>query len=109
VERKRQQEALEKKRRRGIPIKGEVITREQREARIWAFMNYKPTESDLEDDDDDDADEEDPSTWFDDDQDDGRKGQDIVEPDFDDDDLAHVIRVDESRIPGVFYEPREGV
>jgi hypothetical protein len=44
--------------------------------------NHKPTDSDLEDDDDEEDDEnEDPAHWFEDDQDDGRKGQDIVEPD----------------------------
>jgi len=59
-----------------------------------AFRNYKPSESDLEDDDG--SDDEDPSTWFDDDQDDGRKGQDIVEPDAED--LSNIIRVDTSRI-----------
>ena len=56
----------------------------------------------MEDDDDDEGDE-DPASWFDDDQDDGRKGQDIVEPD--EEDYSHVIRIDESR---VFYPlPRE--
>ena len=45
--------------------------------------NYKPSESDLEDDDDEDEDD-DPASWFEDDQDDGRKGQDIIEPDFED-------------------------
>lgn len=75
------------------------------------IRNYKLTDSDLEDDDEeDDADEDDadPSSWFEDDQDDGRKGQDIVEPDYPDEELAHVIRVDETRVPGAFYEPREG-
>ncbi|KAH9045189.1 hypothetical protein EDB85DRAFT_2270242 [Lactarius pseudohatsudake] len=62
--------------------------------------NYKPSESDLEDDDGDDLDDEDPSTWFDDDQDDGRKDQDIIEPDVED--LSDIIRVDTSRmsLPG---------
>lgn len=57
--------------------------------------NYKPSDSDLEDDDDDD-DDDDPANWFEDDQDDGRKGQDIVEPD--DEDYSHIIRIDDSRI-----------
>ena len=81
--------------------------------KIWfsivrLFRNYKPSESDLEDDDDDDdSEDEDPSTWFDDDQDDGRKGQDIVEPDADD--ISEIIRVDTSRINyNTFYEPRDG-
>lgn len=64
--------------------------------------NYKPTESDLEDDDDDD----DPANWFEDDQDDGRKGQDIIEPD--EEDYSDIIRVDASRIRySTFYEPRD--
>ena len=57
----------------------------------------------MEDDDDYDEDDDDPSTWFDDDQDDGRKGQDIVEPDYDD--YSDIIRIDESRIP--WSIPRE--
>ncbi|TCD66929.1 hypothetical protein EIP91_000707 [Steccherinum ochraceum] len=105
---RRRQEAEERKRRRGLPIKGEVLTEKERAARIWAFMNYKPTESDLEDDDDDDkdSDDDDPAAWFDDDQDDGRKGQDIVEPD--DHDFSTIIRVDEAHIPrSMLYEPRD--
>ena len=58
----------------------------------------------MEDDDDDD---DNPVNWFEDDQDDGRKGQNIVDPDVPDeimgDDLSHVIRVDESRIDYRFY------
>ncbi|KAI0921341.1 hypothetical protein AcW1_004655 [Taiwanofungus camphoratus] len=99
---KRQQELEERKRRQGVPIRGEVLTRHEREARMWAFMSYKPTESDLEDDDEDE-DGDDPSTWFEDDQDDGRKGQNIVEPD--DEDISHIIRIDDSRIP--YSLPRE--
>ncbi|KAH9062167.1 hypothetical protein EDB87DRAFT_1673893 [Lactarius vividus] len=76
--------------------KSRASEREEQEARIWAFMNYKPSESDLEDDDGDDLEDEDPSTWFDDDQDDGRKDQDIIEPDVED--LSDIIRVDTSRI-----------
>ncbi|KIK08358.1 hypothetical protein K443DRAFT_672384 [Laccaria amethystina LaAM-08-1] len=99
----RQQRIIEKKKRLGMPIKGEILTRQEREARIWAFMNHKPTESDLEDDDEDDE-EEDPSSWFEDDQDDGRKGQDIIEPDMGD--LTDIIRVDESRLCyNTLYEP----
>jgi hypothetical protein len=37
-EKERQQRITEKKRRLGMPIKGEVMTREEREARIYAFM-----------------------------------------------------------------------
>ncbi|KAF9451637.1 hypothetical protein P691DRAFT_807254 [Macrolepiota fuliginosa MF-IS2] len=105
-DKEREERIIEKKRRQGIPIKGEILTRQEREARIWAFMNHKPTESDLEDDSDMDSDDDDPSTWFEDDQDDGRKGQDIVEPD--DEDFSDVIRIDESRIRySTFYEPRD--
>ncbi|KZT66001.1 hypothetical protein DAEQUDRAFT_675853 [Daedalea quercina L-15889] len=100
---KRQEELAEKRRRQGHIANGEQLTRAEREARMWAFINYKPTDSDLEDDDDYDEDDDDPSTWFDDDQDDGRKGQDIVEPDYDD--YLNIIRIDESRIP--WSIPRE--
>jgi hypothetical protein len=63
------------------------------------FRNYKPTESDMEEDEEDDPDhcDVDPDDWFEDDQDDGRKYQDIVEPDAED--LSHIIQVDYSRIP----------
>ncbi len=53
-----------------------------------------------------DSEDDDPSTWFEDDQDDGRKGQDIIEPDFED--LSDIIRIDESRARySTFYEPRD--
>ncbi|KAF5370029.1 hypothetical protein D9758_001169 [Tetrapyrgos nigripes] len=102
----KRQRIEEKRRQYGYPTPGEVMSRAEREARIWAFMNYKPTESDLEDDSDEG--DEDPANWFEDDQDDGRKGQDIVEPDSDED-LSNVIRVVD---PGkmhysTFYEPRD--
>lgn len=38
AERRRHEETLDKKRRRGVPIKGEVLTRAEQEARIRAFM-----------------------------------------------------------------------
>lgn len=34
----RQQRVMEKRRRLGLPAKGEILSREEREARIWAFM-----------------------------------------------------------------------
>jgi hypothetical protein len=121
----RQQRIEEKRRQYGYPTPGEVMSRAEREARIWAFMcvilsciplihthndlcrNHKPTESDLEDDSDEE-DDDDPASWFEDDQDDGRKGQDIVEPDSDED-LSNVIRVvDPGKIHyNTFYEPRD--
>ena len=74
----------------------------------FVIRTYKPTESDLEDDDDEEEEEEEDEdgrpSWFDeDDQDDGIKGQDIVEPDYDD--LSNIIRIDEARIP--WSIPRE--
>jgi hypothetical protein len=54
--------------------------------------NAKPSDSDEEDEDWDD-DDEDPSTWFEDEEDDGRKGQPLVDPD----EIAGIIRVDDSR------------
>ncbi len=73
-----------------------------------SHRTYKPTESDLEDDDDDEEVEEEeeegrPSWWDEDDQEDGVKGQDIVEPDYED--LSTIIRIDEARIP--WSIPRE--
>ena len=60
----------------------------------------------MEDDDDEDSDDDDPANWFEDDQDDGRKGQDIVEPDIED--YSDVIRIDESKIHyNTFYQPRD--
>ncbi|KAL0070874.1 hypothetical protein AAF712_002095 [Marasmius tenuissimus] len=106
-DRERQQKLIEKRRRQGLPIKGESNqeSRAEFEARMWAFMTYKPTDSDMEDDDDEDDDDDDPATWFDDDQDDGRKGQDIVEPD--EEDLSNIIRIDHNKLAySTFYEPR---
>ncbi|KAJ6629118.1 hypothetical protein B0H10DRAFT_2209054 [Mycena sp. CBHHK59/15] len=111
LDKERQERQLEKRKRMGLPIRGEQLTRQEREARMWAFMqaapqNHKPTESDLDDDDDDDYDDEDPASWFEDDQDDGRKGQLIVEPD--EEDFGDIIRIDSSKIPySTFYEPRD--
>lgn len=116
LERKRR--LLERREKQGlVTVNGGALSREEQEARIRAFMyddpladlittksdynvsslfrTYKPSESDLEDDDDESGDE-DPSTWFVDDQDDGRKGQDIIEPD--PEDMSDIIRVDTSRI-----------
>ncbi|RDB22634.1 hypothetical protein Hypma_010334 [Hypsizygus marmoreus] len=105
-EKEREERIAEKKRRLGMPIRGEVLTKQEREARIWAFMNHKPTESDMEYDEDDEDSDDDPASWFDDDQDDGRKGQDIIEPD--EEDLSEIIRVDASRIHyNTFYQPRD--
>lgn len=122
-----EQKQEDKRRRMGLLVGGErALTREEQEARVYAFMygtvyilserftkivlyhhrSYKPNESDLEDEDDDDDADDDPSTYFDDDQDDGRKGQDIIEPDYGD--ISEVIRIDESRIPGNYFFEREG-
>jgi hypothetical protein len=124
MERRRRLE--EKRKRTGMPLKGEVMTKQEREARIWAFMrvsqtfnhhirsstnsvqlnrNHKPSDSDLEDDSDEDDD--DPSTWFEDDQDDGIKGQHIVQPDSIDE-LSNIIRIDGAKLHySTFYEPRD--
>jgi len=117
----RDKQRAEAKTQRQVAATGLTLTREEREARIWGFMwvsfrdwphfagwrknrNYKPSESDMEDDDEDSDD--DPANWFEDDQDDGRKGQDIVEPD--EEDYSDIIRVDASRIQySTFYEPRD--
>ncbi|EJF56587.1 hypothetical protein DICSQDRAFT_174726 [Dichomitus squalens LYAD-421 SS1] len=96
----------DRRRRRGDVVPGEQLTRAEMDARMLAFLTYKPTDSDLEDDDEEDEDEEEEGrpAWFDeDDQDDGIKGQDIVEPDYED--LSTIIRIDEARIPWAI--PRE--
>ncbi|KAJ7086766.1 hypothetical protein C8R44DRAFT_901273 [Mycena epipterygia] len=46
ADKERQDRLLEKRRRMGMSIPGEQLTRQQREARMWAFMNHKPSESD---------------------------------------------------------------
>ena len=73
-----------------------------------SHRTYKPSESDMEDDDDDEEDDDEqeegrPAWWDEDDQEDGIKGQDIVEPDYED--LSSIIRIDEARIP--FSIPRD--
>ncbi|KAJ3979665.1 hypothetical protein F5890DRAFT_1589296 [Lentinula detonsa] len=133
IERRAQLHDLQRKHRleqkkvdHGYPSRTQVMSREERERRVWAFMNYKPTESDLEDEEEeedeegegedgegegmDEDGEDDPSTWFEDDQDDGRKGQNIVEADeMDMDGLRNVIRVmDPNQLRyGTFYQPRD--
>ncbi|TFK94682.1 hypothetical protein K466DRAFT_657543 [Polyporus arcularius HHB13444] len=107
-EQEHKQKLLDKRRRRGDVGAGEQLTRAEMDARMHAFLTYKPTESDLEDDDDDEELEEEeeegrPSWWDEDDQEDGVKGQDIVEPDYED--LSTIIRIDEARIP--WSIPRE--
>ncbi|KAJ7742473.1 hypothetical protein DFH07DRAFT_777713 [Mycena maculata] len=106
ADKERQERALEKRKRMGLSIPGEQLTRQEREARIWAFMNHKPTDSDLEDDSEEEYDEDDdPASWFNDEDEDGRKGQLIVEPD--EEDYSAVIRIDSSKAHySTFYEPR---
>ncbi|KAF6762358.1 hypothetical protein DFP72DRAFT_1030950 [Ephemerocybe angulata] len=101
-EKERQERILEKKKRLGMPIKGEILTKEEQGG------SHLGVHSDLEDDsEDDDDDDDDPASWFEDDQDDGRKGQDIVEPDYED--ISDLIRVDENRLPSFdFYGNNEG-
>ncbi|KAI5119907.1 hypothetical protein M0805_003711 [Coniferiporia weirii] len=109
IEQERRARALERREKQTMPTQtqgpGLPLSREEYEAKVWAFMNYKPTDSDLEGDDDED-DDDDPSAWFEDDQDDGVKGQDIVYPDTEE--LAEVIRMDESKFHyNTFYEPHD--
>ena len=42
LERERRQRAEEKRLRSGMPTQDEVLTRKEREARIWAFMYVFP-------------------------------------------------------------------
>ena len=101
-ERKERKEA--KREKHAMPSRttpsGKRLSLAEYEAKVWAFMNYKSSESDMEEDDDDydddeDEDDDDPASWFHDDQDDGIKGQNIVYPDAED--LSDIIRVDGSR------------
>ena len=71
---------------------------EEEEEDGWGGDNTDDDEEEYEEDEDGRP------SWFDeDDQDDGIKGQDIVEPDYDD--LSTIIRIDEARIP--WSIPRE--
>lgn len=67
--------------------------------------NYKCSDSE-EEDDDEDVDANDPATWFEDDQDDGRKGQNLIEPDNPDEYEIdpNIISVDYGKV----YEFRDG-
>ncbi|KAH9045200.1 hypothetical protein EDB85DRAFT_6487 [Lactarius pseudohatsudake] len=61
VDFERKQGLPEKPQKQGLVMfKGRVLTRDE-EARRWAFMDYKPSESDVGDDDGNDLDDEDPS------------------------------------------------
>ncbi|CDO68685.1 hypothetical protein BN946_scf184652.g12 [Trametes cinnabarina] len=107
-EQEHKQKVLDRRRRRGEVLEGEQLSRSEMDARMWAFLTYKPSESDMEDDDEDEEDDEEkeegrPAWWDEDDQEDGIKGQDIVEPDYED--LSTIIRIDEARIP--FSIPRD--
>ncbi|KIY52341.1 hypothetical protein FISHEDRAFT_70026 [Fistulina hepatica ATCC 64428] len=106
-EREREQRHNERRRRQGLPVKGEVLTAQEKNARMMAFLIHKPTESDMEDDTDSESDDN-PAHWFEeDDNDDGIKGQDIVMPDAED--LLDLIRVDPTRAGySTFCEPRYG-
>lgn len=112
IERERRERAEARREKQAMPSRrtssGRTLTREEYEAKVWAFMSHKPTDSDLEgeDDDEDDEDDDDPASWFHDEEDDGIKGQDIVYPD--PEDLADVIRIDQSKMHySTFYEPRD--
>lgn len=41
IETERKQLIMERKVRKGLPIKGELLSKEERESRMWAFM-YDP-------------------------------------------------------------------
>ncbi|KAL5527638.1 hypothetical protein ACEPAG_6439 [Sanghuangporus baumii] len=111
IERERRERAEARREKQSMPTQttpsGRTLTREEYQAKVWEFMAYKPTDSDMEGEDEDEDDEdEDPASWFHDDEDDGIKGQNIVYPDAED--LADVIRIDESKLHySTFYEPRD--
>jgi hypothetical protein len=107
----RRERILERKKRQGLPIKGEVLSREERDARMRAFLMYKPTDSDLEDDDDDDDEEEEdsPQAWWE--EEDGAHGAPFVDSsDFDGAGLGNIIRIDNAKAYAgysTFYEPKD--
>lgn len=104
----RHEQHEERRRKQGLLLKGEKLSRQEMELRMWAFMNHKPTDSDMGDDSDSEEDE-DPAKWFHDEEDDGIKGQPIVHPDIED--YSGVIRIDERKAYAgysTFYEPRDG-
>ena len=72
-------------------------------ATVTTDEEYSDEEDDDEEEDDEEEEEGRPSWWDEDDQEDGVKGQDIVEPDYED--LSSIIRIDEARIPWAI--PRE--
>ncbi|KAI0832550.1 hypothetical protein BC628DRAFT_328162 [Trametes gibbosa] len=101
-EQEHKKKVMDRRLRRGEVLEGEHLTRAEMDARMWAFLSYKPSDSDMEDDDEDEEEDKEqeegrPAWWDEDDQEDGVKGQDIVEPDYDD--LSRIIRIDEARIP----------
>lgn len=107
-DRLRHQQHEERRRKQGLLLKGEKLSKQELDLRMWAFMGHKPTDSDVEDDSDSEEDN-DPANWFHDEEDGGIKGQPIVEPDVED--YTSVIRIDERKAYSgysTFYEPREG-
>jgi len=95
----RKQKAEERRMKYGLPGPDEQLTRKEREQRIWTFMNYRPTDSDLEYEEDEE-DEEDVS-WLEDALNDELRNPNIVDPDVPDftpEELTHLIRMDDSRI-----------
>jgi len=107
IEQEAHQEQLAKQHRQwerrhitGRIMPGEVLTMKEREQRISAFMNYKATNSDLEDeneednDDMDSVDSDDSVNWVDPYKDDSEKGHPLVYPD----EMEYIIQVDRSHI-----------
>ncbi|KAH9850712.1 hypothetical protein C2E23DRAFT_734368 [Lenzites betulinus] len=107
-EQEHKKKVIDRRVRRGEVLEGEHLTRAEMDARMWAFLSYKPSDSDMEEDDEDEEEDKEqeegrPAWWDEDDQEDGVKGQDIIEPDYDE--LSSIIRIDEARIP--FSIPRD--
>lgn len=104
IERKAHMADLERKQRvaarrleHGLPGPDEQLTQKERNQRIWAFMNYRPTDSDMEDEDDD----EDSLSWLDEEEDESRRNPNAIDPDIPDyltpEELSNILCVDESR------------
>jgi len=95
----RKQKAEERRLKYSMPGVDEHLTRKEREQRIWAFMNYRPTDSDLEYDEEDD---EEDLTWLEYELEEQLRNPNVTDPDVPDnftpEELSQLIRIDDNRI-----------
>lgn len=119
MQREREMRSEERRQKKIMPTRttddGTKLSRQEFEQRVWQFMNYKPTDSDLEDDDDDDEDDDDddddPRSWLTYEEEHefgGRNEQQLELPDAED--FSHIIRMDESKFHyNTFYQPKDDI